>query len=85
MQEKAAYVMDTMHSRLSGLQLTWQSVTTVNIYTVEILQPYLAAVILERLGPAAIHSVHWHYSRPPIAGLAFEMDMRGVRQELWLA
>ena len=84
LHEKATYVMSTMQRRLTGLQLDWHNVTTVNIYTVQTLQPYLAPVILNNMGPAAIHSVHWHYSHPPIAGLAFEMDIRGIRQEQWL-
>jgi hypothetical protein len=39
-------------------------------------------VILEPLGPAAIHGAHWYASRPPIEGLEFEMDLRGVFSEL---
>ena len=35
-------------------------------------------------GPAAIHGVHWYPSRPPIQGLDYEMDMRGVARELVL-
>lgn len=82
MQEKATQVMNTMQTRLSGLQANWSEVTAVDIYTVHPLQPYLAPAILERMGPAAIHSVHWFYSRPPIIGLEYEMDMRGVRREI---
>ena len=35
-------------------------------------------------GAAAIHGVHWYPSRPPIRGLDYEMDMRGVARELAL-
>ena len=84
MQEKAIHVMETMQNRLTGLRMDWANVTAVDIYTVQTLQPYLASTILAQMGPAAIHSVHWYYSRPPISGLEFEMDMRGVRQEIWL-
>ncbi|MEM7030309.1 MAG: RidA family protein [Chloroflexota bacterium] len=83
-REKATHVMDTMQARLSGLQASWSQVTAVDIYTVFPLQPYLAGEILSPMGPAAIHSVHWYYGRPPIIGLEFEMDMRGVRQEIRL-
>lgn len=82
MQEKAAQVMNTMQTRLTGLQANWSEVTAVDIYTVHPLQPFLAPTILERVGPAAMHGVHWFYSRPPIIGLEFEMDMRGVRREI---
>jgi hypothetical protein len=36
------------------------------------------------MGPAAVHGVHWYLSRPPIEGLEYEMDMRGVRREVRL-
>lgn len=82
MQEKAAVVMQTMQVRLSGLQATWADITAVDIYTVQPIQPFLAATILEPMEQAATHGVHWFYSRPPITGLEFEMDMRGVRREI---
>jgi hypothetical protein len=37
------------------------------------------------MGPAAIHGIHWHLSHPPIAGLIYEMDLRGVRREMRLS
>lgn len=85
MGEKAAHVMGIMQERLAGLQVGWEAVTAVDIYTVYPIQPLLSKHILTMMGPAASHGVHWFYSRPPIADLAFEMDMRGVRQEVRLA
>jgi hypothetical protein len=55
-------------------------VTAVDVYTAHLLQPYLADEILAKIGPAAAHGLHWYYGRPPIIGLEFEMDMRGVRR-----
>ena len=83
-EAKATFVMGLMRGRLTGLGAAWADVTAVDLYTLHSPEPFLANVILEALGPAAIHGVHWHYSRPPIAGLEFEMDMRGVRRELWI-
>lgn len=83
-QEKAAFVMEVMAARLAGLQVGWNEVTAVDIYTVHSIHPFLATTILEAMGTAAGHGVHWFYSRPPIIGLEFEMDVRGVRQELRL-
>ena len=40
--------------------------------------------VLKPAGAAAIHGVHWYPSRPPIQGLDYEMDMRGVARELVL-
>ena len=81
-QEKADYVMSMMGARLNGLQADWTGVTMVDIYTIHTLQPFLESTILARLQTSALHGVHWFYSQPPISGLAFEMDMRGVRKEL---
>lgn len=81
---KATFVMGLMRGRLAGLGADLADVTAVDLYTLHSPEPFLASVILDPLGPAAIHGVHWHYSRPPIAGLEFEMDMRGVRRELWI-
>lgn len=84
MEEKAAYVMGVMQARLAGLKVTWAEVTTVDIYTAHPLHSFLATAILEQMGQTAIHGVHWFYSRPPIIGLEFEMDVRGIRQEIRL-
>ena len=55
-------------------------VTAIEVYTA---QP-IHGLLDERLGPVAIHGVRWFPSRPPIQGLEFEMDLRGVGRELVL-
>lgn len=82
--EKAAMVMSVMEERLTGLQMTWDAVTAVTVYTIYPVRPLLVNSILRKIGPAAAHGVHWFYSHPPIADLAFEMDLRGIRQEIRL-
>lgn len=82
MQAKAAHVMGIMQSRLAGLQMTWDDVTAVDIYTVHAIGHLLADEILNPMGAAAVHGVRWFYSRPPIKGLEYEMDMRGVQKEI---
>lgn len=82
MCEKAAYVMRAMEKRLEGLEVGWEHVTCTEVYTARPLLDVLRAVVLDRIGPAAIHGVRWHVSRPPIDELEFEMDARGVRREL---
>lgn len=84
LREKAHCVMGVMQERLTGLQMDWSQVTAVDLYTAQPIQPFLRQEILDVIGPAASHGVHWFYSHPPIADLAFEMDLRGVRQELRL-
>lgn len=82
--EKAATVMGVMEERLAGLQMSWDAVTGVTIYTVYPVRPLLVNGILRKIGPAAAHGIHWYYSHPPIADLVFEMDVRGIWQELRL-
>ena len=84
MTEKAAYVMSTQAQRLAGLGSTWAEVTAVDIYTAHPIRGFLERELLAVMGPAAIHGVHWYLSRPPIEGLEYEMDMRGVRREVRL-
>jgi hypothetical protein len=82
--EKAAYVMSVMEARLAGLGAGWEDVSAVGVYTAHGIESFQADLLLARMGPAAVHGVHWYLSRPPIAGLEYEMDLRGVRQELRL-
>ncbi|WP_165248081.1 hypothetical protein [Paludisphaera soli] len=79
---KATFVMDLMEHRFRGLGGDWPAVTAFDIYTVHPIDRLLPEVILRRVGPAAAHGVRWFYSRPPIVGIEYEMDLRGVRTEL---
>lgn len=84
LETKARFVMDLMENRLHGLGVGWQQATTVDVYTIYPIEPLLPEILLGRMRPADGHGIHWHYSRPPIAEIEFEMDLRGVRTELWL-
>lgn len=79
MAEKAAAVLAVMQARLFGLGMTWADVGGVGVYTVQPLHPLLESTIFSSLHEATNCGIHWHYSRPPIAGLEFEMDLHGVR------
>lgn len=79
---KARFVMDLMERRLRGLGLAWATVSRANVYTAHSITELLPDIILSRMGAAAIHGVHWHFSRPPIEEIEFEMDLRGTSTEL---
>jgi hypothetical protein len=79
---KARFVMDLMENRLRGLRADWPMVTTVNVYTAHSLHGLVPKLVLGRIGPAAIRGVHWHYSRPPIEEIEYEMDVRGTKTEM---
>jgi hypothetical protein len=83
--EKAKVVMDVMTERLHGIGMDWHQVSTVNLYTIHSLDHFLEPVLFPKLGPVAVHGVHWYYSRPPIAGLEYEMDLRHVGADLRIA
>ena len=78
MQEKVSAVMRVMQDRLAGLEVSWQQATDINVYTVYPIHSVLVETILNPIGSAAQEAVHWYYSNPPVKGLAFEMDVRGV-------
>jgi len=80
-REKAAFVMSVMQTRLRGLGADWSDVTTIDIYTPHPIEPFVRDIVLGAAGPAAIHGVRWYPSHPPIIGLEYEMDMRGVARE----
>jgi hypothetical protein len=83
MQSKARWVLDAMENRLAELGVGWQQVTASQVYTVHELHSILRDQIVPRAGNGA--GITWHYCRPPIEELEFEMDVRGVAVERVLA
>jgi len=84
MSDKARFVLGLMNARVLGLGANWNEVNVVNVYTVHDIGPYLASVLVPQTGNAH-HGMTWHYSRPPIQGIEFEMDVRGCAREVVLA
>jgi hypothetical protein len=78
---KARFVLGLMDGRLRGLGAGWNNVTVTNIYSVHDVNAVLAAEILPRIGAAGLHGVTWHYPRPPIVSIEFEMDLRGCPRD----
>lgn len=81
---KAAFVMDLMEARLHGLGADWSLVNAIDIYTIHSLDTVLPEIVLNRAGAACAHGVRWHYTRPPITDIEYEMDLRGTRTEVHL-
>ena len=79
MHEKARYVMDEVTARLALLGAGWRDVTATQVYTIRDIYPFLADEIIRR--GAARTGVTWHYTRPPVRDLEFEVDCRSVRVE----
>lgn len=79
MREKAQYVLGEMERRLAALGFGWADTTATQVYTVHDLHPFLADEIVRR--GAARSGLTWHFARPPVRGLEYEMDCRGVGRE----
>lgn len=73
---KAHYVLDTMESRMAALGFHWPDVTAVQVYTVYNLYPFLEDEIVRR--GAAGPGLTWHFCRPPVVDIDYEMDCRSV-------
>lgn len=67
-----------MAERLGGLNVTSDEVTAVNAYTIHPLHPLIETLVLPSLPAARRHGVTWHYTRPPVKDIEYEMDLRGV-------
>lgn len=80
--EKARWVLGEMERRLGLLGHGWAGVTATQVYTVHDFFPVLASEIVRR--GAARHGLTWHYCRPPVVDLEYEMDCRVVRREIVL-
>jgi len=80
MREKARFVLGEMERRMSALSFGWSDVTATQVYTVFDIHPFLADEIVRR--GAARAGLTWHYARPPVQGLDYEMDVRGLAREV---
>jgi len=80
LREKARWVHDEIERRLGLLGVGWQDATATQVYTVHDLHPLLADEIAARGAMPA--GLTWHYARPPVIGLEYELDVRGVAREV---
>ena len=79
LREKARFVLDEMQRRLAALGFGWQDTTATQVYSVHDIHPFLADEIIRR--GAARSGLTWHYCRPPVVDLEYEMDCRGITVE----
>ncbi len=82
MRDKVRHVLDEMERRLRLLGFAWADAVTTQAYTVHDIGALVGA---ERAARGAIPGgLSWHWCRPPVAGLEFEMDVRGAPREILL-
>lgn len=82
LRDKARYVLGEMERRMAALGFDWADATGTQLYTVHDAYPVLRDDIVPR--GAAPGGLTWHFARPPVVGLDFEMDVRGVAREITL-
>lgn len=80
MREKVRFVLDEMEQRLADLGFSWKDALSTQAYTVRDIGALVGAEIAAR--GAAPGGLSWHFARPPIVGLDYEMDVRGAAREL---
>jgi hypothetical protein len=80
MRDKARVVLRVMEHRMAALGFGWRDATATQLYTVFDIHSFLADEFVARGAAAA--GLTWHYARPPVEGLDFEVDVRGVSREL---
>jgi len=80
MRDKARFVLGAMELRMAALGFGWADVTATQVYTIFDIHPLLADEFVRR--GAILGGLTWHFARPPVQGLDFEVDVRGVVHEL---
>ena len=79
LKTKARFVLAEMERRMAALSFGWREVSATQVYTVHDFHPFLADEIVGRGATRA--GLTWHYDRPPVEEIEFEMDCRGIEAE----
>ena len=82
LREKVRYVVAEMERRLAALGFSWQDAISTQTYTVHDIGALVQNEIVAR--GAAAGGLAWHFARPPVVGLDYEMDVRGAAREIVL-
>lgn len=80
-REKTRFVMGLMTGRIQELGVSWDDATVTEVYTVH---PFPVEEVVGPMQKGQAHGMLWHYSRPPIVSIEYEMDLRGCHREIVL-
>ena len=80
MKEKVRSLVGAMESRMGAFGFGWKDATAAQAYTVHDFHPVIADELVRR--GAARSGLTWHFARPPVIDLEYEMDCRRVMREM---
>lgn len=85
LREKVLHVAGEMERRLNALGFTWADAICTQAYTVQNIGHLVGEVLTARGAQGTgLEGLTWHYARPPVIGLEFEMDVRATAREIIL-
>ena len=79
LREKVRFTVGEMESRLGAFGFGWKDSTAAQAYTVHDFHPVMADELVRR--GATRSGLTWHFARPPVIDLEYEMDCRRVMRE----
>ena len=80
LKKKVRFTVSEMESRLAAFGFGWKETTAAQAYTVHDFHPLMAEELVRR--GAARSGLTWHFARPPVIDLEFEMDCRRVTRQV---
>jgi hypothetical protein len=78
-KEKVRFTAGEMQSRLAAFGFAWKDTTAVQAYTIHDYHPVMADELVRH--GATRSGLTWHFARPPVVDLEYEMDCRRVLRE----
>jgi hypothetical protein len=78
-KEKVRHTVGEMERRLDLFGFGWQDTTATQAYSIRDFHPVMSDELVRR--GAARSGLTWHFARPPVIDLEYEMDCRRVLRE----
>jgi hypothetical protein len=80
LKDKVRFTVGAMEERLAAFGFGWKDTTDVQAYTIRDFHPVMAEELVRR--GATRSGLTWHFARPPVVDLEFEMDCRRVLRQV---
>jgi hypothetical protein len=80
LQEKVRFTVGEMEGRMQAFGFGWKDTSAVQAYTIRDIHPVIVEELVQR--GAMRSGLTWHFARPPVIDLEYEMDCRRVAREV---